>query len=156
MCFDTEFSEISKCAATSVTRASPEASWRRILRRVSSARAIRVSSSCMTLYSPIWVNMSSDPGPGRDLAQPVHPAQAWEESHPEPDDQQRADTARHRRRHRAEERGDEAVAELAELVGTADQEHMDGAHAAAHVLGRSELHYRGAHEHAHRIRPAHH
>src|SRR5438067_4043079 len=47
MCFDTELSEISKGAATSVTRASPDASWRRILRRVSSARAIRVSSSCM-------------------------------------------------------------------------------------------------------------
>src|SRR5258708_5733927 len=126
MCFDTEFSEMSKGAATSVTRASPAASWRRILRRVSSARAIRVSSSCMTLYSPIWVNMSSGPGPGRE-----------------------------RRRHGAEERGNQAGAELAELVRAADEEHMDGADAAAHVLGRGELHHGGAHEDAHRIRRAH-
>ena len=47
MCFDTELSEMSNGSATSVTRASPEASRRRMLRRVSSARAIRVSSSCM-------------------------------------------------------------------------------------------------------------
>ena len=47
MCFDTEFSEMSNGAATSVTRASPEARRLRMLRRVSSARAIRVSSSSM-------------------------------------------------------------------------------------------------------------
>ena len=39
--------EIAKGAATSVTRASPAARRLRMLRRVSSARAIRVSSSSM-------------------------------------------------------------------------------------------------------------
>ena len=49
MCFDTELSEMSNGAATSVTRASPEASRCRMLLRVSSASAISVSSRSMAL-----------------------------------------------------------------------------------------------------------
>src|SRR5258708_465020 len=44
MCLDTELSEISNGAATSVTRASPEARRFRIVRRVSPARAGRGAS----------------------------------------------------------------------------------------------------------------
>ena len=47
MCFDTELSEMPNGAATSVTRASPAASRPRMLLRVSSARAISVSSRSM-------------------------------------------------------------------------------------------------------------
>src|SRR5215467_12448748 len=59
MCLETEFSEIGKGAAISVTRASPAASRPRIARRVGSARAISVWSR--VLYSPIWVNNNAYP-----------------------------------------------------------------------------------------------
>src|SRR5712671_2209552 len=49
MCLETELSEMSNGAATSVTRASPEARCLRMPRRVSSARAIRVLSRSMAL-----------------------------------------------------------------------------------------------------------
>src|SRR5258706_9173094 len=47
MCLETELSEISNGAAISVTRASPAARRLRMLRRVSSASATRVSSRSM-------------------------------------------------------------------------------------------------------------
>jgi hypothetical protein len=47
MCFETELSEMPNGAATSVTRASPEASRFSIERRVSSASATSVSSRSM-------------------------------------------------------------------------------------------------------------
>src|SRR5215475_3165333 len=59
MCLETEFSEIGKGAAISVTRASPAATRARIARRVGSARAISVWSRA--LYSPIWVNNNAYP-----------------------------------------------------------------------------------------------
>src|SRR5262245_31967163 len=49
MCFETELSEMPNGAATSVTRASPEASRLRMLRRVSSASAISVSSRSIAI-----------------------------------------------------------------------------------------------------------
>src|ERR1700682_270496 len=57
MCFETELSEMSKGAGTSGPRASPRESRCRMARRVGSARAMRVSSSSMAQYSPIWVNI---------------------------------------------------------------------------------------------------
>lgn len=45
MCFETEFSEIAKGCATSVTRASPWARRERIALRVGSDSACKVSSS---------------------------------------------------------------------------------------------------------------
>ena len=53
------------------------------------------------------------------------------------------------------QRSQQPGAELAELVGAADEEHVDRADAAAHRLRRGELHHGGAHEdaHAHRPRP---
>src|SRR5437763_5390106 len=154
MCFDTELSEMSKGSATSVTRASPAASCRRILRRVSSARPISVSSSCMAAYSPIWVNMSSARRRAH-FAQPVDAAQARKKLRPERHDDEGADAAGERRRHGAEKRGEQPRAEFAELVGAADEEHVDRAYPSAHVLRRRELHDSRTHENAHRIRRPH-
>ena len=50
MCLDTELSEMSNGAATSVTRASPAARRCRMPRRVSSASAISVSSRSIGQY----------------------------------------------------------------------------------------------------------
>ena len=67
-----------------------------------------------------------------------------------------ADSSGENRRHRAEPRGDKAGAEVAEFVRRADEEHVDRAHAAAHVIGRAELDDGGAHEDADHVRRAHH
>src|SRR5689334_2489476 len=73
------------------------------------------------------------------LAQAVDAPQRGEEARPERDDGERAEAAGERRRGGAEERSEQAGAEFAELVRAADEEHVDRAHTAAHVLRGSEL-----------------
>ena len=57
MCLEVELSEIGNAPASSVTRASDSAKRARIARRVPSDTAANSSSSCVFLYSSIWVNI---------------------------------------------------------------------------------------------------
>jgi hypothetical protein len=67
---------------------------------------------------------------------------------------QRADSSGQDGGHGAEPGGDEAGAEVAELVRGTDEEHVDGADPASHGVGRAELDDAGADEDAdHVARP---
>ena len=56
-----------------------------------------------------------------------------------------------RRRHGAKQRRREAALEFAELVGGVDEQIVHGADAAAHRVGRGQLHERDADHHAHHV-----
>jgi hypothetical protein len=65
-----------------------------------------------------------------------------EPAHPQDDDDERADAADHHGRHRPEPRRGDARLEFAELIRRADEHRVDRGHAAAHRVGRAQLHQR--------------
>src|SRR6267142_6334632 len=104
-----------------------------------------------------------DPGRTRPSAEATPPtsffelmnaAQFGKENHPEDGDGDRADAAEQHRRNRAEERGDQARLEGAQLVRGSGEQRVHGADAAAHRVRRPDLNERGPDDHADHVRRA--
>src|SRR6266446_3129149 len=81
---------------------------------------------------------------------PIAP-ELWQRRGDDPQHEERGHPAAHDREGRACDGGHEARLGGADLVGGADEDHVDAAHPAAERVGGGELDRRAAHHHAHLI-----
>ena len=89
------------------------------------------------------------------LFEPLHMPQGWKQFHPQERHGDGSQPAQHGGRHGPKQGRGDATLEFAQLIGGVDEQVIHRAHAAAHLVGRAELHQGDADHHAHHIRRAH-